>query len=580
MLKLSDLRKTTRKSGDRRTVYPHFLRDRSLAPRIELAIRYLESMVGRPRRELDQEVVLKLFGDHKIARCVVACLGATYRHRPRTFAEELAPTLVDALAGQSLFGPSDLRLWLYRRSNVAPGQGFVGGIERAPFLRSAGDDLGLTIEQIERLISLDHPANALLVRLGPIPTADDVIARFNAASVAALLASAKSVRLSLRRLPSPRTSRRTSNVAGAQQAPTQVIQALCEHAGVAADVTAETLTLHGRQDALENWARHGVRLARLLATLLAAGLPTRSGEAIIAAPTGDEWVLRLPAETLTLFGARADDHTPADAIASAAMLLASWERADAFAADLAALRRAGGMDGWAIRRATEPLVTADGAFAILYSCLRGDERAYLAPPPATPTEEQRLATLAARFPLLILDMSATSDDVALDNRTARSAALAANDGAIPALSYAGRGDRAPLAELPALLARVTAGAAERADASQLTAIFAEARETGALTEARLAERLGCAEDDIPTRLADPQTQNERVAQGLQYVEGFGLCTVETLERAQTAAQDVAAKWQAEAQGGALMTRMLSRRLREITGASEGIECLIAYLNAA
>lgn len=380
MLKLSDLRKTTRKSGERRVVYPHFLRDRSLAPRIELAIRYLESMVGHPRRELEQEVALKLFGDHKIARCVVACLASTYRHRPRTFAEELAPAQVEALATAGVSGPSDLRLWLYRRANVAPEPGFVGGAERAPFLRAAGDDLGLTIEQLERLIALDHPANALLVRLGPIPTADDVIARFNAATVAALLANATSVRVSLNKLPTGGSRRRASDGSPAPRSLTEIVQALCEHAGVAADVTCETLTLYGRQDALESWARHGARLARLLTTLLATGLPARSGEAIIAAPTGDEWVFRLPTETLAMIGAAADP-TGADALAAASALLASWERADAFAADVATLRRAGDMDGWSVRRATEPLVTAVGATTVLYTCLRGDQRAYLAPPP-------------------------------------------------------------------------------------------------------------------------------------------------------------------------------------------------------
>ncbi|HUY78187.1 MAG TPA: DUF790 family protein [Ktedonobacterales bacterium] len=578
MLKLTDLRKTTRKSGDRRVVYPHFLRDRALAPRIELAIRYLESMVGHPRRELEQEVVLKLFGDHKIARCVVACLGATYRHRPRTFAEELAPAEIAALAARGINGPSDLRLWLFRRANVAPGPGFVGGVERAPFLRSAGDDLGLSIEQIERLITLDHPTNALLVRLGPIPTADDVIARFNAATVAALLANAKSVRLSLSKLPTVARRKRASGVSSVQRTPTDVICALCELAGVMADVTGDALTLHGRQDALESWARHGGRLARLLTMLLAAGLPARSGEAIIVAPTGDEWVFRLPADILAMIGGSAE----LDATASAATLLASWERADAFAADMATLRRAGDMDGWSVRRATEPLVTAEGATTLLYTCLRGDERAYLAPPPATQASAQRLVALAARVPLLILDLTAPRalGDTPTANADGIWEAATGEAAAIPTLRYCGRGDRAALAELPTLLARVTTGVAHRVDVSQLTAVFAEARESGALTEARLAERLGCAEDDIPMRLANPQTQNERVAQGLQYVEGFGLCTVETLERAQTAAQDVASKWQAEAQGGALMTRMLSRRLREITGASEGIECLIAYLNAA
>ena len=79
MLKLADLRKTTRRSGadGLRAVHPRFLRDRALAPRIELATRYLEGMLGRARSELDQEVVVQLFGDHKLARCIVACLAAS-----------------------------------------------------------------------------------------------------------------------------------------------------------------------------------------------------------------------------------------------------------------------------------------------------------------------------------------------------------------------------------------------------------------------------------------------------------------------------------------------------------------------
>ena len=54
MLKLTDIRKTTRRSsaGNGRTLYPHFLRDQSLTPRIERAIRYMESMLEQPRREL------------------------------------------------------------------------------------------------------------------------------------------------------------------------------------------------------------------------------------------------------------------------------------------------------------------------------------------------------------------------------------------------------------------------------------------------------------------------------------------------------------------------------------------------
>src|SRR5260370_27083044 len=76
MLKLQDLRKTTRRTGDGdlRIVYPKFLRDRTLAPRIDMAVRYLEAALGRTRRELEEEVLIHLFGDHKLARRIIRFL--------------------------------------------------------------------------------------------------------------------------------------------------------------------------------------------------------------------------------------------------------------------------------------------------------------------------------------------------------------------------------------------------------------------------------------------------------------------------------------------------------------------------
>src|SRR6185312_3028466 len=155
MLKLADLRKTTRRAGDGdlRVVYPRFLRDRTLAPRIEMAVRYLERMLGHPRRELEAEVIVQLFGDHKLARCILACLAETYRHRPRPFAELLPPERVAALAARGLTDASTLRLWLFRRAN-AELPGFVGGAERAAFLRAAGQELSLAPDLFETLITL------------------------------------------------------------------------------------------------------------------------------------------------------------------------------------------------------------------------------------------------------------------------------------------------------------------------------------------------------------------------------------------------------------------------------------------
>jgi Protein of unknown function (DUF790) len=553
MLKLTDLRKTTRrvvKDDDLRVVYPRFLRDRSLAPRIELATRYLEKMVGHARRELDQEVVTQLFGDHKLARCIVACLAVSYRYRARSFGEVVAPEVVAKLAAQGISAPLELRLWLYRRANQAL-PGFVGGEERAPFLRLTGAELGIAPEEIEALIGLDDPAQAMLTRIGPIPTADDVRARFNYEVTAALLANAASVRVSLAAKPRDATA----------------IHLLADQLGISITLTNRELTLAGRQDALNGWARHGARLVRLLATLLVGGLPARKAEALVHAPDGRQWLFRLDAETLGYLGGNAERERESQ------LDLRAWAdalgRTDALLTEFAASRRAGAdenwTDGWALRRASEPLVFAAGVMPMLFQAVRGDQRVIIAlAPTRAPTMDA-----SAHVPLIHLRFTERApelwDTVAMDEI-----------GPTPALIYRARGD---LETLPTLLNQAAERVERASDSAQLEALFEEARTAGVLTETALAERLRCGEDEVAERLAVPALETARQARGLQYVEGFGLCTGAVLTRARAAAEDVAILRE-RADGPTRVARALGRRLREVTGASEGIECLIAYLGAA
>ena len=555
MLKLTDLRKTTRrvvKDDDLRVVYPRFLRDRSLGPRIELATRYLEKMVGHARRELDQEVVAQLFGDHKLARCIIACLAANYRYRARSFGEVVAPELVTKLAAQGITAPLELRLWLYRQANQAL-PGFVGGEERAPFLRLAGAELGIAPEEIETLIGLDDPALAMLTRIGPIPTADDVRARYNYEVAAALLANAATVRVSLAAKPRDPAA----------------IRLLAAQLDVSITLTNRELTLAGRQDALNGWARHGARVARLLTTALVAGLPARKAEALVNAPDGRQWLFRLDAEILGYLGGNVERErvAPID--------LRAWAeglgRTDALLAEFAQLRRAGAEEywaaGWALRRASEPLVFADGITPILFQAVRGDQRVAIT---HAPTMEPVIdVSASARVPLIHLRFA--------DGAPELWDAVELNEiGAAPTLVYRARGD---LESLPALLNLTTAQVERASNTAQLEALFEEARAAGVLTETALAERLRCAEDEVAERLATPALEAARQARGLQYVEGFGLCTGAVLTRARAAAEDVAILRE-RADGPARVVRALGRRLREVTGASEGIECLIAYLGAA
>jgi predicted nuclease of restriction endonuclease-like RecB superfamily len=549
MLKLSDLRKTTRRasSGNGRTLHPHFLRDQSLSPRIGMAIAYLESMLGRPRRELDQEVVVQLFGDHKLAHCIVACLASSYRHCCRTFDEALPPEQVEVLGKRGITAPSELRLWLFHQANACL-PGFVGGTERVPFLRQAGAVLGLEIEQIEMLITLDSPEQAILVRVGPRPTPADVIARFNYHTVAAVLANAPEVRLSLASAP---------HNAG-------IIRELCALAGVRAELAGRELVLHGQQDVLDGWARYGAKLVRLLVSLLACGLPVRTGEAVVAAPDGDQWRFRLTAEVFAYLGQRDSETGASFALAD---LLECWRTQDTIMADFASARRSRNGDGWLLRRAIEPLVLDGAVLPSLFVAQRGNQRVPLILAPASEIGTSHLAGLAARHPLVTLRIASDGHAGAQEIKPVSP---------LLRLTYAQRRD---MMQLPTLLGQAVGEVEERSAAQRLEAVFEEASDAGVLTEQQLAERLACDSEEVPAVLARPETRALAKTYNMHYVEGFGLCATQVLMRARAAARDVVNRrdW---ADSTLQVMRQLSRRLREVTGASEGIECLIAYLGAA
>jgi hypothetical protein len=544
MLKLTDLRKTTRHSrkDGMRVIYPRFLRDASLAPRIEMAIRYMERMLGQPRRALDDEVIVQLFGDHKVARCLVACLGAHYRHRPRALAEVLSSEDVARLAAQGIASASALRLWLFRRVNRVLA-GFAGRDERAAFMAEAERELGLEAGKLDELITLDAPEQAILVRVGARPSADDVIVRYNYAVAAAVLAQSPQVRVNLALALSAADAER--------------VYELAARTGVSVDLGGRELVLHGRQDAMESWTRHGAKLARLLSLLLICGLPARSGEALVAAPRGGELLFRLDDATLGFLGAMT---TPQLDLAT---LCSHLDRMEQFMGEVAALRRAGALDGWALRRVHEPLVAGGQLTLTLCQFVRGDERVALLPL-ATNDAHARLASLAQAVPAL-----GVADDTL----------VAGGDAKAPVylLRY---DDRDEMRSLPGLLSQTVAATRGHYDTVAIEAACDEAATAGVLTELALAHRLGCAEEALARRLAEPAAQTACQRRSLEYVEGFGLCTREMLSRVRRTASEMRELRDNPQVGAAWMMRTLGRRLREVTGAHEGIECLIAWLGAA
>jgi hypothetical protein len=217
----------------------------------------------------------------------------------------------------------------------------------------------------------------------------------------------------------------------------------------------------------------------------------------------------------------------------------------------------------------EPLVARGRLTLALGQFVRGEERVALLPLASTPTEEYlaHLASLATATPLVTIPLADTSG----------AARVQRDDPAFEVLRYA---QREEMRALPTALRRALNAVIRRSEEARIEAICNEVVTTGVMTEPALAQRLGCAEEDIILRLAVPSAQAACQRRNLEYIEGFGLCTREMLSRVRRAASEMRELRDNPQVGNAWMMRTLGRRLREVTGAHEGIECLIAWLGAA
>ncbi|MGI8474965.1 MAG: DUF790 family protein [Thermomicrobiales bacterium] len=332
-----DIPKTTRKSADdgQTRVHPRFLRDHSLEPKLELAIDYLDGMVGRRRGDLSPDTLVELFGDPKLARCLLTCMQQSYVYRESDFADIIGGEAASSLAGRDIASPSDLRGHLYLAAN-ATRHGFVVPSDRDAFLADVGVDLGVDGASLDELLHLDAERNAVLVRVGPRPQAADVVARYNVTLVLSMLRHASSVVLELPGLHDG------------------VIAAVCRRHEVERTTTAQgSVRLEGRRNAMGGWSTFGSRLSRCALQLIVLSPETPAVDAKVH--LGDRSLSFVPdAKTVGLV-------RPKRRLAAgpSAMLGAT-----ALAEEIALFRKSGGdMNGWRVRRRPEPIVV-DGALSM------------------------------------------------------------------------------------------------------------------------------------------------------------------------------------------------------------------------
>ncbi|HEU4322968.1 MAG TPA: DUF790 family protein [Roseiflexaceae bacterium] len=375
--KTADFKKTTRRSGEERLLYPYQIRDDRYTAAIGYAITYYERMVGRRQAEFETEALLEFFGDPKLARGLVACLARTYLWREQTFADAFGEPTARALWRAGLASPADLRARLYGLAN-----GRYGGVilphERAAALeflcaRLSADPTALpteqapegapllTPDQFERALTLDAEDQRILVKVGPMPTPEEIVARYNYHSLETAICHAEHLRLRLRG-PIWSIIRSAHNLARRYR----LRYAVSGKSRTLFDDHVD-LVLHGGRDALGSWTRAGRRLARALLRLLATHPDSlSSGEALVHLG-GQSLLLRLDERALAVLGVAAREQPPESEAWEedmAADFQRAWGRAYV----------AGKTAGWRLRRDPEPIVGAGAMVVPDFTLLRGGER--------------------------------------------------------------------------------------------------------------------------------------------------------------------------------------------------------------
>jgi predicted nuclease of restriction endonuclease-like RecB superfamily len=388
--KTADFKKTARTTGGERMLYPYQIKDDRYTASIGYAIAYYERMVGRRRSEFEAETLLEFFGDARLARGLVACLARTYAWREQTFAEALGDATAKTLWRAGITSPAGLRAKLYGLAN-----GRYGGVilphERAEALEFLCDKINaearektsdqrpaakdnstnvcLAPAQFERALTLDSEDQHVLLKLGPTPEPDEIIALYNYHSLETALCHAEILRLRLRGS--------IWNIIRSAHNLARRYRLRYEISGAPRTLFDERieLALHGGRDALGSWTRAGRRVVRALLRLLAAHPDSLAGGEALVHFKGQKLALKLDARALQVLGVAARQPALSGAAAEAE-ISEPWDE-DIAATFQKAWGRAfvgGRTAGWRLRRDPEPLI-GDGAMVVPdFAMVRGRER--------------------------------------------------------------------------------------------------------------------------------------------------------------------------------------------------------------
>lgn len=502
---LNDFKKTSRKVGEQRVLYPHQLRDDRYLAAISYAIDYYERQVGLPRKEMQADTLLEFFGDPKLARGIIACLSRTYTWHQPTISEVVDEEICAALQSVGLDRPADIRAHLYRYVNQHH-NGFLPIVGRRTVIETICQELPIDRHTFEQLLTLDAAENAILTKVAGTPTARDIVALYNYHSIETALRYTSQLRLTLNG-PIWTIVRTAHNVSKRYN-----LRYTIEHGAGGLFAGTVTIEWSGKRDALGGYGRHGRRIVRALLRLLAAhpdapidgDVTTHLGGKVYHYPLNDKAL-----KTLGVHAQRIGRGEEAWESASAAKLINAWNKAY--------LR--GETGGWRLRRDPEPIVTEDGVIVPEFLIMRGQQRAYLV------LADSKTSVDALVKPLKALN-GRSLVVVAAEAEWARHLATLP----VIVVPHVGEPSARMLARsLPAPTVMAQFGESKW----QRLGRVLEAE--GFIDEPRLAEMLGCGIEQVAATVRGWRSTNAT------YLPGIGLCTGETVQEIRSLLQSGVAR---------------------------------------
>lgn len=371
-------------------VVPRLLHGRAALRLVEQSIDLFDASVGVRYGDYDVRGLEAIMGDYRLGRCIEACLLTWYSFVQPGIEMLLSPGELEALSSRELLSPTLLRLALWDAANARGG--FVVPSERPAFLAGLGREWGLEgrAERVDKLVSLDSEAEAVLERPAERPTADDVMSLYNRGAVKTLLAHSTVVQFSLGSLPGDVLRR---------------AYFMAKRRGVLVDVASDgqgyMLTLYGPEQAFGTAEKYGSRLADVSISLLRSALATApegtiSGTASLVlhdrayrfhltdealqrlgyAPTQDMPTRGRIAEAGAAYSVGATISTPRDEEEPEPSFDSLIEAA--LYRSFKALERQGYTHGWTIQREPDPLLGSGGSVLIPdFAFLRGGTRVFM-----------------------------------------------------------------------------------------------------------------------------------------------------------------------------------------------------------